>query len=177
LEGETLEGESGWNPSPVADTESPYFTRLENLVRQAFPGSLTCPYLVLGGTDARRYAPVTANAFRFNPVRVSREDLQRMHGVDECLSIENCAKMVSFYVAYIQEIGSLTNEEDLVLEEVDQVDVAPVEADQIEVVEDDAVLSSEELEAFKAAVEAKNKAAAMDDGDREEDSGVDTDKE
>ncbi|MDT8382509.1 MAG: M20 family peptidase [Brevefilum sp.] len=177
LEGETLEGESGWNPSPVADTESLYFTRLENLVRQAFPGSLTCPYLVLGGTDARRYAPVTANAFRFNPVRVSREDLQRMHGVDECLSIENCAKMVSFYVAYIQEIGSLTDEEDLVLDEVDRVDLAPVEADQIAVVEDDAVLSYEELEAFKTAVEAKNKAAAMDDVDREEDSGVDTDKE
>ncbi|MDY6846577.1 MAG: M20 family peptidase, partial [Chloroflexota bacterium] len=107
LEGETLAGESGWNPSPVADIESPYFTRLERLVRQAFPGSLACPYLVLGGTDARRYAPVTGNAFRFNPVQVSREDMQRMHGVDECLSIENCAKMVSFYIAYIEEISSL----------------------------------------------------------------------
>jgi carboxypeptidase PM20D1 len=177
LEGETLEGESGWNPSPVADTESPYFTRLENLVRQAFPGSLTCPYLVLGGTDARRYAPVTANAFRFNPVRVSREDLQGMHGVDECLTIENCAKMASFYVAYIQELGSLTDEEGLVLEEVDQVDIAPKEEDLLEVVEDDAVLSSEELEAFKAAVEAKHRAASLDDVNSEEDSGVDTNKE
>ncbi|HEY9121991.1 MAG TPA: M20 family peptidase [Brevefilum sp.] len=174
LEGETLEGESGWNPSPVADTESPYFNRLENLVRQAFPGSLTCPYLVLGGTDARRYAPVTANAFRFNPVRVSREDLQRMHGVDECLSIENCAKMTSFYVAYIQEISSLTDgEEDLVLEQVNEGNLAPKEEDLLEVVEDDAVLSSEELEAFKAAAEAMKRAAAPDDVDSEEDTGVD----
>jgi carboxypeptidase PM20D1 len=151
LEGETLEGESGWNPSPVADIASPYFTRLENLVRQAFPGSLTCPYLVLGGTDARRYAPVTANAFRFNPVRVSREDLQRMHGVNECLSIENCAKMVSFYVAYIQEISSLTDEEDLVLEEVDESDeleLAPERLDD----DVDVVLTDEEMAAFQEAL-------------------------
>ncbi|HAF47964.1 MAG TPA: hypothetical protein DCL08_01830, partial [Anaerolineaceae bacterium] len=148
LEGKTLEGESGWNPSPVADTESPYFTRLENLVRQAFPGSLTCPYLVLGGTDARRYAPVTANTFRFNPVRVSREDLQGMHGVDESLSIENCAKMVSFYIAYIQELGSLTDEEGLVLEEVDESDEIELAPERLEE-DEDIVLTDEEMAAFQ----------------------------
>jgi carboxypeptidase PM20D1 len=146
-----LEGESGWNPSPVADTESPYFTRLENLVRQAFPGSLTCPYLVLGGTDARRYAPVTANAFRFNPVRVSREDLQRMHGVDECLSIENCAKMASFYIAYIQEISSLTDEEEPVLEEVVVSKEIEIEPELLDA-DEEIVLTDEEKAAFQAAL-------------------------
>jgi len=151
LEGETLEGESGWNPSPVADTESPYFTRLERLVRQAFPGSLACPYLVLGGTDARRYAPVTGNALRFNPVQVSREDLQGMHGVDECLSIENCAKMVSFYIAYIEEISSLTDEEDLVSEEADVSEDIETELDALHA-EEDLALTDEEKAAFQAAL-------------------------
>ena len=151
LEGETLEGESGWNPSPVADTESPYFTRLERLVRQAFPGSLACPYLVLGGTDARRYAPVTGNALRFNPVQVSREDLQGMHGVDECLSIENCAKMVSFYIAYIEEISSLTDEEDLVSEEADVSEEIETELDALHA-EEDLALTDEEKAAFQAAL-------------------------
>ena len=151
LEGETLEGESGWNPSSVADTESPYFTRLERLVRQAFPGSLACPYLVLGGTDARRYAPVTGNALRFNPVQVSREDLQGMHGVDECLSIENCAKMVSFYIAYIEEISSLTDEEDLVSEEADVSEDIETELDALHA-EEDLALTDEEKAAFQAAL-------------------------
>ena len=105
FEGETLEGASGWDPSPVADTESPYFEQLITLIKAAFPGALVTPSLVLGGTDARHYASITDNALRFTPVQMTKEDLQRVHGVDERLSFENCAKMVGFYIAYIQEFA------------------------------------------------------------------------
>jgi len=106
-EGETLTGGAGWDPSPVADTDSPYFLALSNLVKSAFPGTLVSPYLVMGGTDARHYGPVTDCALRFSPIDMTREDLQRVHGVDERLSIENCAWMVAFYIAYIQDLSSL----------------------------------------------------------------------
>jgi len=112
LEGETLEGDSGWDPSPVADTESAYFLRTSRLIKEVFQGSLVAPYLVLGGTDARHYASVTDNAFRFTPVEIDKEDLKGVHGVNERLSIENCEKMVGFYVAYIQEMSSLPVEVD-----------------------------------------------------------------
>jgi carboxypeptidase PM20D1 len=112
FESETLEGESGWDPSPVADTESAYFTKTSRLIKGVFPGSLVTPYLVLGGTDARHYAPVTDNAFRFTPVVMDKEDLKGVHGVNERLSLENCSKMVGFYIAYIQEISSLPAEVD-----------------------------------------------------------------
>lgn len=112
FQGETLEGPSGWDPSPVADTESAYFLRLIRLIRETYPGSLTAPYLVLGGTDARHYAPVTQNAFRFNPMLINSDDLKRMHGVDERLSIENCSKMVGFYIAYIEELAMLPDDMD-----------------------------------------------------------------
>ncbi|MFN2305215.1 MAG: M20 family peptidase [Anaerolineales bacterium] len=101
-EGETLEGPSGWDPSPVADTESPYFAQLTALIKSAYPDADVSPFLVLGGTDARHYAGVTDNAFRFLPVQISQEDLKRMHGVNERLSFENCAKMVAFYIALIE---------------------------------------------------------------------------
>jgi carboxypeptidase PM20D1 len=145
LEGETLEGASGWNPTPVADTESLYFLKLSQLVQQTYPEALVTPYLVLGGTDARRYAPITNNAFRFNPVKVSRAELNRMHGVDERLSIENCGRMVSFYIAYIQEFSGLPGEADQVSE-----DFVEVEKELEEGVEEDLVLSSEEMAAFDA---------------------------
>jgi len=141
LEGDTLEGDSGWDPTPVADTESPYFLKLSHLVSQAYPEALTSPYLVLGGTDARRYAPITENALRFNPVQVSRKELDRMHGVDERLSIKNCGRMVSFYTAYIQELSSMPGEADLVSEAVTEIE---------EEVDEDLVLSSDEMEAFEA---------------------------
>ena len=106
FEGETLEGDSGCDPSPVADIESPYFSQISELIKVAFPDALVSPFLVLGGTDARHYAPITDNAFRFTPVQVSQEDLhRRVHGVDERLSIENCATMVAFYIALIEDFA------------------------------------------------------------------------
>jgi carboxypeptidase PM20D1 len=112
FEGDTLEGEAGWDPSPVADIESAYYLRLSRLIKEAYPDTLVSPYLVLGGTDARRYAPVTENALRFTPIKMTREDLQSVHGVNERLSFENCGRMVGFYIAYIQEIGDLPADAD-----------------------------------------------------------------
>jgi len=154
-EGDTLEGDSGWDPSPVADIESPYYLRLARLIREAYPESLVAPYLVLGGTDARRYTNLTANTFRFMPMQLSQEDLHRMHGIDERLSIENCGKMVSFYIAYIEELSSMTEEVDLVEEQADQVDIVEETAAESDVIEDDALVSLEELEAFKAEIAAQ----------------------
>ncbi|MGI6741196.1 MAG: M20 family peptidase [Brevefilum sp.] len=116
--GDTL-GESGWDPSPVADVESPYYQKLARLIKEAYPECLVTPYLVLGGTDARRYIPLTTNTLRFMPVQFEQDDLQRMHGIDERLSIENCGKMVSFYIAYIEELSSAFDDEiEMDIEEV-----------------------------------------------------------
>jgi len=112
FEGDTLEGDAGWDPSPVADIESAYFLRLSRLIKEAYPDALVSPYLVLGGTDARRYNPVTENALRFTPILMTQEDLQSVHGVNERLSFENCARMVGFYIAYIKEMGDLPAEVD-----------------------------------------------------------------
>ena len=144
-EGEMLEGGAGWEPSPVADSESPYFKALSNLIKAAFPGALVSPYLVMGGTDARHYAPVTDCALRFSPIQMTREDLQRVHGVNERLSIENCARMAAFYIAYIRDLSSLDGKLDAfsetaaekefeVVTEVlpDEVEEAPLTPDSVE---------------------------------------------
>ncbi len=111
-QGDTL-ADAGWDPSPVADVDSVYFLLLARLASEAFPGAMTAPYLVLGGTDARRYANVTRNAFRFMPVLMSKADLGTMHGINEKLSFEECSRMVSFYIAYIQQMADLPAEVDV----------------------------------------------------------------
>ncbi len=132
FQGETLDGHSGWNPSPVADTESAYFLRLSRLIKEAFPEALVAPYLVLGGTDARHYAPVTDNAFRFTPILMDNADIQSVHGVNEKLSFENCAKMVGFYIAYIQEIANLPAEIDQMAETPEEETAPALNQDQDE---------------------------------------------
>ena len=176
MEGDTLEGESGWNPSPVADTESPYFLRLSRLIKEANPDALVSPFLVLGMTDSRRYASVADNIFRFMPVRTSQADLGGVHGVNERLSIENCGKMVAFYIAYIEEISSLSEEVDQFSEPETEMET-PVEVDQVDDEEavsgeiDEAdVYTEEELEAFKAEIARKKLAEESgDESEKEED--------
>ncbi len=122
-QGETLEGESGWDPSPVADTDSAYYLRLARLTKEAFPDALVAPYLVLGGTDARHYGLVTPNALRFTPILMTKEGLASVHGVNEKLSLKECSRMVGFYIAYIQEIANLPGDLDLEPEpEVEEIE-------------------------------------------------------
>ncbi len=128
-QGDTLEGESGWDPSPVADTDSPFYLRLARLTKEAFPDALVAPYLVLGGTDARHYAVITDNALRFTPILMSMADVGTVHGVNEKLSIEECSHMVGFYIAYIQELGNLSGEVDIEPEEEEEILVFPPEDD------------------------------------------------
>ncbi len=118
-QGETLEGESGWNPSPVADIESPFYLKLSRLIKEAFPKALISPYLVLGGTDSRWYVNLTTNIFRFQPIQMTREEMGTVHGINERISLENCTKLVGFYIAYIEELGSVTDAFDN-LEEVEK---------------------------------------------------------
>jgi carboxypeptidase PM20D1 len=126
--GETLDGESGWDPSPVADTESPYFLRLARLTKEAFPTALVAPYLVLGGTDARHYGLITQNALRFTPILMSKEDVGSVHGVNEKLSLEECSRMVGFYIAYIEELANLSGDLDVEPEpEVMEEDLSAVD--------------------------------------------------
>ena len=127
--GDTLEGESGWDPSPVADTDSAYYLRLARLTKEAFPDALVAPYLVLGGTDARHYARLTRNALRFTPVLMSKEQVGSVHGVNEKLSIDECSRMVGVYIAYIQEISSLPG----------SLDVEPEPEPEMETIEEDLI--------------------------------------
>jgi len=173
FEGDTLEGDSGWDPSPVADTDSAYFLRLSRLIKETFSDVLVSPYLVLGGTDARHYAPVTNNALRFMPVILDKADLQRMHAVNERLSVENCATLVGFYIAYIQEMANLPGEIDE-LSEVEQDLAEREEEDTIapEALEDDYL--DQESESGEEEDDQQGDGAAdapenLDENDRDDD--------
>ena len=76
---------------------------LHRAVRAAFPEAIVAPSLVLGATDTRHFITIADNLFRFLPARLAREDLKRIHGVDERVSVENYAEFVRFYMRYIRE--------------------------------------------------------------------------
>lgn len=84
-------------PSPVSRTDGEAYRVLERSIRQASPDAVVAPYLVLGGTDARHYHALSDAVFRFLPMRVTPEDLDRIHGTDERIAIRDYLAAIRFY--------------------------------------------------------------------------------
>ena len=73
------------------------FRSIERTIREVFPDSMVAPSLTLQGTDSRYFGEVAEQVYRFQPTRFKPEDLPRLHGTDERISIDQLADMVRFY--------------------------------------------------------------------------------
>ena len=87
--------------TPV-DIHGEAFQRVEQVIRDTFPGLPVSPYAVTGGTDARFYAPVCKNCIRFSPVIYGPEQLGSMHGLNENIEYNCLPGAVQFYRNLIQ---------------------------------------------------------------------------
>jgi carboxypeptidase PM20D1 len=93
-------------PSPESSVTSEAFATIGRTIRQVFSGALVAPSLVLGATDSRHYASLTAEVYRFLPFRMRPEDIRRPHGIDERISVEDYARAVRFYAQLIRNAAS-----------------------------------------------------------------------
>ncbi len=84
--------------SKVSNIEGDGYRLITRVIGESFPGVISAPYLVVGGTDSRHYLPITENVFRFIPIRMAPEDMARFHGTNERVSVENMGEAVAFYV-------------------------------------------------------------------------------
>ena len=89
-------------PSRISPVESTGFKAIERAVYATFPQSAAVPYIVMGGTDAIRYEQICDQIYRFTPMLISTEDLERIHGTNERLSLENIELGVRFYLELIK---------------------------------------------------------------------------
>lgn len=93
-------------PSAVSNTEAASFKALERTIRELFPEVIVAPSLVLGGTDSRHYRELTPNTYRFVPYRITSEDLNRVHGTDERMGVENFTEIIRFYARLFENTAS-----------------------------------------------------------------------
>jgi hypothetical protein len=133
--GDTIMDDHAWNPTAVADIESPQYNRLADLVMGAFPGVKVAPFMMSGATDARYYNDICQNAFRFTPFFLTKEEVDTVHGVDERLSFVNAGKAVGFYQLLIEEVSSLTADQEAEARESlseERIDLSKAEMSAIE---------------------------------------------
>jgi carboxypeptidase PM20D1 len=90
------------DPSPVSDIHSPEFIALKNTIADLFPDTVVTPFLMVGATDSRHFASLSRQIFRFNPALLDSENMERIHGTNERISVENFADFITFYIKLIR---------------------------------------------------------------------------
>jgi carboxypeptidase PM20D1 len=98
---EPVEG-AAWEASPVSAIDTPAYEALSNTIRGLFGEIAVAPYMVMGATDARYYTAICDDVYRFAPAFFQDGDLDRVHGINERISVESLATMVQFYTALIK---------------------------------------------------------------------------
>ena len=98
----------GNDPSSSLDLDGPQYNMARDVIHKVFPGVEIIPYVVTGGTDSRFYDGKIDASVRFEPVKVSKDQLARMHAIDENLDINTLPLAVEYYKEIIkkQEVRS-----------------------------------------------------------------------
>jgi carboxypeptidase PM20D1 len=89
-------------PSPVSHVETFGYHAIERSLRSVFPEVLVAPGLMVARPDARHFEALSKDCYRFVPYRLAVEDVDRVHGLNERISVEGFARVVQFYVALIR---------------------------------------------------------------------------
>ncbi len=91
-------------PSAVASWDNTAFLHIEQVLRRVSPERdlVVAPFVSSGGTDARHYAALTPNLYRFMPATLTPELIASFHGNNERLPIDEYARMVRFYLLLLR---------------------------------------------------------------------------
>ncbi|XP_048352903.1 N-fatty-acyl-amino acid synthase/hydrolase PM20D1 isoform X2 [Sphaerodactylus townsendi] len=101
----TIEATSAFDPLPVSpwDDETFGVQIFRQTILNVFPdvGSVA-PGVCVANTDSIHFTNLTNATYRFNPVVFKPDDMPRLHGLNERISIESFEKQVEFLFQLIQ---------------------------------------------------------------------------
>ena len=93
--------------SRMSDPSSPAFGLLARTVRETYADVLVAPYLTIAAVDARWYAPHSPNVYRFRGVQWEADVTERIHGVNERISVDAYVNGVQFVRRLLQQSDTL----------------------------------------------------------------------
>jgi carboxypeptidase PM20D1 len=93
-------------PSPVSPVDAEGYRLIERTIRGVFPDTVVAPNASNGASDSRFFTRITPQVYRFVPMVLTPEDLPRVHGTDERISVSGYAEMVRFYRQLLKDDGA-----------------------------------------------------------------------
>ncbi|MEH7491820.1 M20 family peptidase [Neobacillus niacini] len=94
---------TGSEASKVSSIDGWEFKSIQQAARNVYKEAIIAPYLMFAGSDAKHYDIISNNTYRFLPVQITSEDLNRMHGTNEHISKDNFIQAIKFYAEIIKE--------------------------------------------------------------------------
>ena len=92
------------DPSALSPTDSEAYRYIESLIHDFCGDVIAAPYLVMAGTDARKYECVCENIFRFSPYVIDNGDIGKIHGTNENISVSNVNRCIDFFTALMERL-------------------------------------------------------------------------
>ena len=87
----------------VSPTDTRAFALLGELVQRYYPGTVLCPYIQFGASDARNYYRVADNVYRIMPVYLPAALANLAHGTDERIPKKTLASGIALLMDLIRE--------------------------------------------------------------------------
>lgn len=89
--------------SLISPHESEAFKTIVRNALKVHPDAKVLPYLMAGGSDARKYEKLSEHILRFSCVRMTSEDLDSIHSTNERIHVDNLFGMIRFYVELLRD--------------------------------------------------------------------------
>jgi len=102
-------GEWGREASEVSAANNQAFATLELTFRQVFGDLIVVPGLTVAGTDSVHYSLISDDSYRINPFMFTGEDIKRLHGQNERISVDGMIQAVQFYSTLIRNADNTGN--------------------------------------------------------------------
>lgn len=85
---------------------TPYFSAISKVVRRIKGDVPVLPFVTTGATDLRYFRRLGIPAYGFFPMTLSKEELFRMHGVNERISVDNMAEALEGTIGIVRALAS-----------------------------------------------------------------------
>ncbi|XP_073523049.1 N-fatty-acyl-amino acid synthase/hydrolase PM20D1 [Phyllobates terribilis] len=99
---------NSFDPLPISPYDESNFgyQTLQRTIHSVFSAAPVAPGVCIGNTDSRHFVNLSDSIYRFSPFKLKPEDLSRIHGLNERISLENLERLTQFYYQLIQNADS-----------------------------------------------------------------------
>jgi acetylornithine deacetylase/succinyl-diaminopimelate desuccinylase-like protein len=92
------------DPTAISPIDSPFFDAVRHTLARHVPDAISFPLQTPGATDSRYFRAHDVPAYGFGPFVIDTAELRCVHGVDECISVENLELGIKISCDIIEEL-------------------------------------------------------------------------